>query len=84
MFIFDIVVWYYHIFCPSRFGFTHEYFTNYFFFLCFLRKKDPYTWWKKINMEMMPLSQKFLPRFAAIGDYTIMVRKNLPVKRVKS
>jgi hypothetical protein len=39
------------MFCLSRFGFTHQDITNHTFFLCFLRKKDTCTWWKK-NRDM--------------------------------
>jgi hypothetical protein len=41
---FHQVVWQYHAFCLSQFGFTHQTFTNYQFFLSFLMKKDPCTW----------------------------------------
>ena len=34
----------YCAFCLSRLGFTHQNFTNYLFFQCFARKKDPCTW----------------------------------------
>jgi hypothetical protein len=49
---FHIVVWQYHAFCLSRLGLTHQNFTNYLFFLCLPRKKDPCTWWiKKMDMK---------------------------------
>ena len=45
------MVWYSCVFCLSRFGFTHQNFTNYPFFLHFIRKKDPCTWQIK-NLDM--------------------------------
>jgi hypothetical protein len=74
-FDFHIMVWCYHAFCLSRFGFTYQNFTNWLFFLCFLRNKDTYTWWNKnIYKTNWCLWVKFL--FAYID---VVVSHVLPV-----
>ena len=70
------MVLYYHAFCLSRLGFTHQKITNYPCFLCCLRNKDPFTWWIK-NMDMANWCLWAKVLFAHIG---VAVSCILPVK----
>jgi hypothetical protein len=65
------------MFCPSRFGFMHQNFTNYLVFLCLPRKKDPCTWSIK-NIDMTNWSLWVKGWFANSGVAVSCSR--LPVK----